>query len=207
MLAAVPDQPQPEMPCDLVAEAAVLGAMLLSPAAVTECTAMLGAADFYRGAYRSIFEAVVAVAERGEGVDEVTVADELERAGRLADVGGRGAITDIAHRVPTAANAPWYAAKVARTAGRRRLIDLSRDLVSAALDATADLDVLALEVAGRLERAVASVHDLRWVDRVDDAMVARILADVAAAGSRGRVRSWRWAGRRTTGWCGSRRGC
>ena len=45
-----------------------------------------GAADFYKPAHGHIFGAVIALFERGEAVDAVTVTDELRRSG-LLDVG------------------------------------------------------------------------------------------------------------------------
>ena len=111
-------------PHNLDAEASILGAMLLSRDAIAEVSELVGEDDFYRGAHRTMFEAARTLYDRGEPVDEVTLADELESRSRLADVGGRLAIADIAARVPTAANAVYYARIVAEHALRRRLIDV-----------------------------------------------------------------------------------
>ena len=115
-------------PHNLDAEISVLGSMLLSKDAIAEVTELVGPEDFYRGAHRTMFEAARDLYDRGEPVDPVTLADELERRGQLEGVGGIVAVHDIVSRVPTAANAVYYAKIVAEQAVRRRLIDAGTEI-------------------------------------------------------------------------------
>ncbi|QBI20048.1 replicative DNA helicase [Egibacter rhizosphaerae] len=110
-------------PHNLEAEVSVLGSMLLSKDAIAEVNEILRAEDFYRGAHRTIYETIVDLYDRGEPVDSVVLGDELDRRGLLESVGGVVAISDLISRVPTAANAGYYARIVAEQALRRRLID------------------------------------------------------------------------------------
>ena len=110
-------------PHNLDAEVSVIGSMLLSRNAVADISEIVGPEDFYRGAHRTMFEAARDLYNRGEPLDTVTLADELERRSSLEDVGGVVALTGIVHQVPTAANALYYARIVAEHALRRRLID------------------------------------------------------------------------------------
>ncbi len=110
-------------PHNLEAEVSVLGSMLLSKDAIAEVNEVVHADDFYRGAHRTLFEAICDLYDRGEPVDPVTLGDELEGRGTLESVGGVVAISDLISRVPTAANAAYYARIVAEQALRRRLID------------------------------------------------------------------------------------
>lgn len=110
------------------AERAVLGALLLSPKVLDEVTGLIGAEDFWTGAHRTIFEAIIALNARGAPPDVVTVADELHRIGRLDDVGGSLVVTDILSEVPTSANAGYYAQIVADHALRRRLRDAAGEI-------------------------------------------------------------------------------
>ena len=127
--AGIPSPPSPHAgsdrspPHNLDAEASVLGSMVLSRDAIAEVAEIVGPDDFYRGSHRTLFEAARDLHDRGEPVDEVTLTDELERRGQLEDVGGPLAIADVAARVPTPANAVYYAKIVAEHAVRRRLID------------------------------------------------------------------------------------
>ncbi|MEO2104987.1 MAG: DnaB-like helicase N-terminal domain-containing protein, partial [Actinomycetota bacterium] len=81
-MATVPDYdaPSPEggyqrtPPYSLEAEISVLGSMLLSADAIAEVSESVGPADFYRGAHRTMFEAMCDLYDKGEPVDTVTLA-------------------------------------------------------------------------------------------------------------------------------------
>ncbi|MFO8075337.1 MAG: replicative DNA helicase [Egibacteraceae bacterium] len=122
-------------PHNLEAEVSVLGSMLLSKDAIAEVNEVVHAEDFYRGAHRTIFEAVSDLYDRGEPVDPVTLGDELERRGTLESAGGVVAITELIDRVPTAANAVYYARIVAEQALRRRLIEAGTQITRIGYDA------------------------------------------------------------------------
>ncbi len=110
-------------PHSLDAEVSVVGSMMLSRDAIAEVIELVGPEDFYRGAHRTMFEAIRDLYDRGEPIDPVLLGDELALRGRLADVGGHVGIIEVAERVPTAANALYYARMVSQAAVRRRLID------------------------------------------------------------------------------------
>ncbi|WP_374111622.1 replicative DNA helicase [Pseudonocardia sp. ICBG1142] len=110
-------------PEDLVAEQAVLGAMLLSETAIGEVCEVLVGADFYRPAHEVIFRAVVAQFGDSKPVDPVTIAAALERSGDLVRVGGAGYLHTVIAAVPTASNAGFYAERVREKAVARRLVE------------------------------------------------------------------------------------
>ena len=101
-------------PQDLDAEQSVLGAMLLSEAAVSEATEVLKAEDFYRGGHGEIFAAMLDLYQGSEPVDQVSVCDRLDQRGSLEQVGGRPAVFALAEAVPVVTNARRYAEIVAR---------------------------------------------------------------------------------------------
>jgi hypothetical protein len=105
-------------PHDLEAEEATLGAALLSADALAILLGQLCEDDFYRPAHRGVYAAVSALHGRGDPVDAVTVAGELDRAGALADVGGAPFLHTLVASVPTAANADQYARRVRDLATR-----------------------------------------------------------------------------------------
>jgi hypothetical protein len=127
----VPDR---EPPHNLEAEEAVLGAILASGRLLAEVAALVEEADFYRPAHRAIWRAVLRLADRGQPTDPVTVLGELDDGGELADVGGGPFLHTLVQAVPTVANAGHYAALVAETARRRRVIDLGIRLVHSDAD-------------------------------------------------------------------------
>ena len=97
-------------PQDLDAEEAVLGAMMINEPG-----------DFYREAHGTVFRAILALLTRSEPIDAVTVSDELERMGKLEDVGGRGFIFGLSSSVTVAANAKSHAQIVRDVAVMRRV--------------------------------------------------------------------------------------
>ncbi|PYP33241.1 MAG: hypothetical protein DMD47_01960, partial [Gemmatimonadetes bacterium] len=70
------------------AEQAVLGAMLLDQDAALKAAELLDDTMFYREAHRLLFRAMVALTERGDVIDPVTLRDELVRRGDLDRAGG-----------------------------------------------------------------------------------------------------------------------
>jgi replicative DNA helicase len=126
--------PDRQPPHNLEAEQAVLGAVLASGRLLVEVAAQLEEADFYRPAHRAIWRAILALADRGEPTDPVTVLGELDHRGELAEVGGGPFLHTLVQAVPTVANAAHYAGLVAEAARRRRVIDLGLRLAHAGAD-------------------------------------------------------------------------
>ena len=119
-------------PADLEAEQAALGSMLLSPDAIAEVTATLGAEDYYRPAHETIHRTIVALHQQGTPVDPITVTHALDQAGDLRRVGGHAYVHQLVQSVPCSANAGYYAEIVREKAERRRLIAAGTRLVQAA---------------------------------------------------------------------------
>jgi replicative DNA helicase len=110
-------------PHDMRAEQAALGAVLLSPRALAEVTALAGPDAFYRPVHGEILEVALALANVGTPVDAITVAGELHRRGRLLRVGGAPYLHTLISSVPTASNAAHYAEIVAEKAILRQVIE------------------------------------------------------------------------------------
>ena len=115
-------------PHSIEAEQSLLGAMLLSEHAVSAVANIVTADDFYKPAHRHIFEAIQALYGVGQGVDPVTVADELANAGVLDVVGGSGTLVSLQAGTPAITNAEHYARIVEEKALLRRLIITANDV-------------------------------------------------------------------------------
>src|SRR5207247_7561225 len=86
------------------AEQAVLGAMLLDQDAALKAAELLDDTMFYREGHRLLFRSMIALTERGDVIDPVTLTDELLRRGDLDRAGGRGDLGGLIDVVPAAAN-------------------------------------------------------------------------------------------------------
>jgi replicative DNA helicase len=135
----------------------VLGAVLAAGRLLVEVAAILEEVDFYRPAHRTIWRAILRLADRGQPTDPVTVLAELDHAGELAEVGGGPFLHTLVEAVPTVANAAHYARLVADTARRRRVIDLGIRLAHS----DADPAVLA-HLAGELADTTAAPGERGW---------------------------------------------
>lgn len=147
-------------PHDLDAEAALLGAMLLSRDAIDSAGLLITAADFYRPSHGHIFDAIVSLAAaQSEAVDPVTVADELRRRQLLEVCGGPGELVALQANTPAISGAHRYAMIVAGAATLRRLIAAGGELSDLGY-ANGDLE----ETVDRAEQLVLDVT----IGRVDE---------------------------------------
>ena len=96
-------------PHSIEAEQSVLGGLLLDNAAWDRIADVITEADFYRGDHRTIFQHIAQLIEHNKPADALTVAENLERSGKLAEVGGQAYIGSLALNTPSAANIRRYA--------------------------------------------------------------------------------------------------
>src|SRR6266513_2740941 len=97
------------LPHNLEAERSVLGAFLVHNDAFNTAAQVIDGRDFYRDAHRRIFDRMVALSERAEAIDFITLKEELSRGGELDDVGGPAYIASLVDGVPKATNVEYYA--------------------------------------------------------------------------------------------------
>jgi replicative DNA helicase len=143
-------------PQNLDAEQSVLGAMLLERDAIVKATDLLDGGDFYRDAHRLVFEAVVALRDRNEAVDLVTVSEELRTGNRLEAVGGLTFLTALANAVPTAANIEHYARIVREKSILRQLIRSATEVVTRCYGGEGDV----MDILDRAEQAIFAVSSM-----------------------------------------------
>ncbi len=121
-------------PHNIEAEMATLGALMLDKDALNRVLPFIRSRDFYRTANAKIFDAIVALSDRSEEPDLITVTEELRSKGNLESVGGAAYVASITSAVPTAANVEYYAKIVRDTSVRRRLLRVSEGLSNNAYD-------------------------------------------------------------------------
>lgn len=110
----------------------VLGSLLLSRRAVEDVLPMLAPDDFHKPAHRLIYAAMAHLAESRVEIDYITLREELDRRGKLADAGGDDYILLISEFVPAASNAIFYANIVLDYATRRNLYSAGRRVMTIA---------------------------------------------------------------------------
>src|SRR5919112_221798 len=120
------------LPHNLEAERSVLGAILVHNDAFNSAIQVIDANDFYRDAHRRIFDKMVALNERNQAIDFVTLREELSRAGDIEEVGGPAYIASLADGVPRATNVEYYARIVKEKSTLRNLIHSANKILTEA---------------------------------------------------------------------------
>ncbi|MEW5783599.1 MAG: replicative DNA helicase [Bacillota bacterium] len=127
-------------PQNLEAEQSVLGSMIIEKEAIYAAIEMLTEQDFYRTAHQKIFEGIIALSERGEPVDLVTLSEELQRRRCLDEVGGAAYLVSLSNAVPTAANVQYYAQIVRDRSVLRSLINTATGIVTRCYEAPENVE-------------------------------------------------------------------
>ncbi len=122
------------VPVDIDAELAVLGSCLLDSSNVAPLRAFLQARDFYRETNGAVYEAILALDERAEPIDFLTVRAELERTNRIDFVSGPSFLASLLNAVPTSIHAQHYAKIVKRKSTRRQAIDYASQVARLAYE-------------------------------------------------------------------------
>lgn len=164
-------------PQDLDAERSVLGSLLLSSEAFDEVIQHLTADYFYADAHRRLFSTIHGMYEKGvRAIDVVTLANELQKQGDLAEIGGPAYLNDIMGAVPHAAHAEYYAKIVRDKYLQRALINACTDSLRDAYHGSEDVDDILAQaekrVFGIVEQQANS--DKIGIDDILDATFQRL---------------------------------
>ncbi len=115
-----------ELPHDLLAERSLLGCLIIDGQAFDDISDLrLQGADFYHPKYGVLFEAIKDLAMDHQPIDYVTVSSKLNEAGRLEEVGGTTAITELVDDQASAANIYHYAKTVKDKSSLREIVRTS----------------------------------------------------------------------------------
>src|SRR6187402_2383075 len=145
------------LPHNLEAERSVLGAILVYNDAFNLAVQVIESSDFYRDAHRRVFERMIALNERGQAIDFVTLKEELSRAGEIDEVGGPAYVASLVDGVPRATNVEYYARIVKEKATLRNLIYAANKILTNAYEADQESDLILDEA----ESSIFAVADDR----------------------------------------------
>ncbi len=117
-----------EPPYSQEAEESVIGAVLVNPNAFLTVASFLQPDDFFFARLGYIWKGMQHLYERREPVDLITVSQELNSMGVLAEVGGAAYLTQLISNTPTSVHAEIYGRIVERASLRRRLMKASDEI-------------------------------------------------------------------------------
>jgi replicative DNA helicase len=116
-------------PYSAEAEMAVLGGMLIDQDAVVKAVEVVDDTMFHREAHRRLFRSLLRIWQRGDVIDEITVSEDLRKAGDFEAVGGVTFLASLLDAVPTAANIEYHCKIVREKAILRRLIEAATSII------------------------------------------------------------------------------
>lgn len=122
------------------AERALLGSVLLDKEVLSKVAGICTEVDFFTAKWASVYRAMLAIYERGDAVDYLTIVDELERGG--ANDGAPSLVGSLLGEVPTPIHAESYARIIANAATRRRLITAGGKILTLAFQSEEDPSVI-----------------------------------------------------------------
>src|SRR5688572_8751055 len=138
-------------PQSVEAEQSVLGGLLLDNTAWDRIADVVGESDFYRSDHRAIFAHIARLIEENKPADALTVAESLERSGKLGEVGGQAYIGSLALNTPSAANIRRYAEIVRERSIMRNLAAIGTEIADSAYSPTGkDASVLIDEAEAKI---------------------------------------------------------
>jgi replicative DNA helicase len=154
----IDQSPSPQLvPHSRDAEEAVIGAVLINPEAYYDVAEFLTGDDFHIHRLRWIWEAFTRLNEGRTPIDLLTVTEDLDKHGHLAEVGGPAYLTGLVNNTPTSLHAEAYGRLVQQSSIRRRLLEAANKIAKTAYQE----DITVEQAIDEAEKAVFSASEHR----------------------------------------------
>ena len=127
-------------PHDIDAEEAVIGSLLIDGMAIYKIATFLQKEDFYSEQTKAVYEACLSLYHRNEAINQITVAQELDRQKKLEVCGGAAYLSHLITIVPTSLDIEHYAQIVYRLSVMRRLIKAADQIKAIGYEADPNVD-------------------------------------------------------------------
>ena len=130
------------LPNNLDAERSILGAILLDNNALNAAIETLKPEDFFLDQHRRVFVQMISLGEHQQGIDLVTLTEELHRHGELEASGGAPYLASLVDGVPKVTNVQHYARIVKEKAVLRNLIHATHNIQQKAFEGDDGADAI-----------------------------------------------------------------
>lgn len=142
-------------PQDKEVEKAVLGAILLEKTAFALANNSLHEDVFYVDVHRRIWKAMLALFDKIENIDILTVSSQLEKNGDLDSVGGRFYVTTLTNDVVSSAHLEDHCRHLLELYLKRRQIEIAGTMIQEGYDNTVDV----FDSYGKADNALISAQE------------------------------------------------
>ena len=116
------------------AESSVLGGLLLDNNSWDKVADLLAEADFYRYEHRLVFASITSLVNANRPADVFTVFEQMQSQGKAEEIGGLAYLNSLAQYVPSSANIRRYAEIVRERSILRKLVSVSDEIATSALN-------------------------------------------------------------------------
>ena len=157
-------------PQNAEAETTVIASILVDEEAISRVAAFLQPEDFFADRHAEMYRAALALWDRREAINQVTLGHELARRGTLEAAGGQAYLSQIVADLPTSVGVEYAARILQRDAIYRRMIDAAGQIARIAYAGGPNLQ-------DALGRAEALLLALRGGERLRDFVSLRELLE------------------------------
>ena len=144
------------LPHNIDAEEAVIGSLLLDGDCLSKVSRFLKPEDFYREKNRYCYESCLDLFQRGEGINQITVAHALALDSHIDDVGGMAYLSHLVSVVPSPVHVEYYGHIISLTSTQRKLIDAASHISEIGYDGAANAETALFNAEEILARVRAS---------------------------------------------------
>ncbi|MAM27447.1 MAG: replicative DNA helicase [Flavobacteriaceae bacterium] len=160
-------------PQDVGLEVIILGGMLIDKKGVDDCLEVIKTPDvFYKDAHKNIFEAISYLYNKAEGVDIVTVSEQLKKKKLLEASGGDYYLVQLTQKVSSAAHIEFHSRIVLQKFIQREYIRFANQLLESSYDDSADVfdmmeqaEINFTKISEMINRGKSEVS---WADAINE---------------------------------------
>lgn len=161
------------LPHSIQAEQSVLGSALYGSEQLSAAVSDLKIEDFYDPKHRLIFDAILALTERSEVCDILTVTDYLESNNQIGKAGGYEYIASLPDKTPILANYPQYIEVVLNHSEKRQLIFALDEIISLCYSSNEDASTL-IQLAAQKIYQIRENNDNAGFERIGVVLRERV---------------------------------
>ena len=142
---------------NIEAEEAILGGILIDREAIFRVVDLLRPEHFSTSAHQIMYRAILALLEKGQIVDLMTVSSYLQERDQSESIGGLQKFYQLVDRTVSAVNIDRYVALIEEKYKRRQLIEASHRINSAAREPAISIE----EILGTAENEILAINSNR----------------------------------------------
>jgi replicative DNA helicase len=144
------------LPHSTEAEVNVIGAMIMSPAAISKSMDILKVEDFYHQKHQVLFDCICEMKNNAIPLDLLTLKEELKRIDKHEAIGGDLYLLKINRETPSSANIEHHALIVYEYSVKRQAIEIAANLYHNSISPTENIADVIPDVADKIKNILST---------------------------------------------------